>query len=149
MIILDEVTLDNTGHADQYAGCRLPNLLTRVKAVFVDLLIMLLIFTGTTLFIDAFGEIPDFVRGSILIFMVYLYDPLLTAFTGSTLGHKAMNLKVRRFEDPERRISLGHAFLRFFTKGLLGWLSFLTVTSNRRKRAIHDMASGSIVLVEK
>ena len=123
-----------------------PTLVTRVKALFIDLIIMLIIFTGTTLFIDTFGEIPNFVKGSIAIFMFYLYDPILTSFTGSTLGHKIMKLKVRKYKDPEKRISLSQALLRFITKGLLGWFSFLTVTGNKRKRAIHDIASGSIIM---
>lgn len=81
--------------------------------------------------------------------MFYLYDPIFTAFTGSTLGHKIMKLKVRRYREPERKISLGQALLRFIIKGLLGWISFFTVTGNERKRAIHDLASGSILLPDK
>jgi uncharacterized RDD family membrane protein YckC len=129
-----------------YDSTMFPSLVSRIKALFVDVVIILIIFTATTLFIDSFGEIPSFVRGFILIFMLYLYDPLLTSLTGSTLGHKLMNLKVRRYDEPDRKISLGQAFGRFFIKGLLGWISFLTVTGNPRKRAIHDIASGSIML---
>lgn len=132
-----------------YAGYRLPSLLARVKALVVDSLILLAIFTITTLVIKALGEVPNMARGLILVFMFYLYDPLLTSFTGATLGHRFMKLTVRKYAHPERRISLGQAFARFLTKGLLGWLSFLTVTGNSRKRAIHDLASGSIVLVDK
>lgn len=133
----------------RYDATTFPSLVTRVKALFIDLVIMLIIFTATTLFIDTFGDIPNFVKGSIAIFMFYLYDPILTSFTGSTLGHKIMKLKVRKYKDPEQRISLGQALLRFITKGLLGWVSFLTVTANKRKRAIHDIASGSIIMKVK
>lgn len=133
----------------QYGGMRFPSLLARIKAVFIDTLIILSIFTATTLIIDAIGEVPNVARGFVLIFMFYLYDPLLTSFTGSTIGHKAMKLTVRRYTDPGKTISLGQAFIRFLVKGLLGWISFLTVTSNRRKRALHDLASGSIILVSK
>jgi len=133
----------------KYDGVNFPNLVVRIKALFIDVLIMLMVFTVTTLLIDAFGEIPNFVRGFILIFMLYLYDPVLTSLTGSSLGHKVMKLKVRRYDNPENKISLGRAFLRFLVKGLLGWLSFLTVTGNKRKRAIHDLVSGSIILTDK
>lgn len=129
-----------------YEGATFPSLLVRMKALFIDVIVMLIIFTATTLFIDTFGDIPDFVKGSIAIFMFYLYDPMLTSLTGSTLGHKAMKLKVRKYKDPEKRISFGQALIRFLTKGSLGWLSFLTVTGNERKRAIHDIVSGSIIL---
>ena len=132
-----------------YGGTALPSLLVRVKALFVDVCIMLLVFTATTLFIDSFGDIPDFTKGFILIFMFFIYDPLLTSLTGSTLGHKLMKLKVRRYEEPERKISLWQASLRFFMKGMLGWISFLTVTGTKHKRAIHDLTSGSIILFDK
>src|SRR5690606_20913109 len=94
----------------KYNGRIFPNLITRVKAVFIDLVVLLIIFTCATLFIDMFGDIPSFVKGSVAIFMFYLYDPVLTSFTGSTLGHKVMKLKVRRYNDPEKRISFGQAF---------------------------------------
>jgi len=145
-LILDSAENSKDPLELKYDGAVFPSLVTRIKALFIDVVIMLIIFTGTTLFIDAFGDIPSFAKGFILIFMFYLYDPILTSFTGSTLGHKMMKLKVRKYNDPERRISLGQAFLRFITKGLLGWISFLTVTGNKRKRAIHDIASGSIIL---
>lgn len=133
----------------KYDGATFPSLVTRIQALFIDVVLMLMMFTATTLVIDTFGDIPSFVKGFILIFMFYLYDPIFTSLTGSTLGHKMMKLKVRRYGEPERKISLGQAFLRFFTKGVLGWLSFLTVTGNKHKRAIHDLASGSIVLTDK
>jgi uncharacterized RDD family membrane protein YckC len=81
--------------------------------------------------------------------MFYLYDPLLTAMSGGTLGHRLMKLTVRKFKKPASRISFGQAYVRFLTKGLFGWLSFITVTANKSKRAIHDLASGSSVLVDK
>ena len=130
----------------KYDGTTFPSLVTRIKALVIDVIVMLIIFTCTTLFIDAFGDIPEFVKGLIAVFMFYLYDPILTSFTGSTLGHKVMKLKVRKYADPEKRISLGQAFLRFIIKGFLGWISFLTVTGSKHKRAIHDMASGSIIM---
>ena len=139
----------NEALESKYDDTTFPSLVVRVKAVFIDLVIMLVTFTTTALLIDALGEVHSFVKGFILIFMLYLYDPILTSFSGSTLGHKAMNLKVRRYGEPERNISLGQAFLRFFVKLSLGWLSLLTVTGNSRKRAIHDLASGSIMLAGK
>ena len=144
LLVQEEIDLET-----KYDVTLFPSLVVRIKAVFIDVLIMLMIFTATALFIGSFGDIPDFAKGFILIFMFYLYDPVLTSFYGGTLGHKMMKLKVRKYANPEVNISLGQAFLRFFIKGFLGWLSFLTVTGNRRKRAIHDLASGSIILMDK
>src|SRR5687768_14933119 len=134
---------------NDYQGIVLPNLVVRIKALFIDIGIMLIVFTSTTLFIDSFGDIPSFIKGFILIFMIYLYDPLLTSLAGATLGHKLMKLKVRKYNQPERKISIWQAFFRFFMKVVLGWISFLTVTGTKHKRAIHDLLSGSIILYNK
>lgn len=147
---MDNVSLKQTNNADpRFSGTIFPTLVTRIKAIFIDLLIIFAVFIATTLFIDNFVDLPDFIKGFILVFMFYLYDPFLTAFTGGTLGHKLMKLKVKRYENPEQNISITAAFLRFLTKGLLGWLSFLTVTGHKHKRAIHDFAGGSIILSDR
>jgi uncharacterized RDD family membrane protein YckC len=132
-----------------YDHVNFPSLVSRIKAVFVDMLLLLVVFTITSIFIDSVAELSDFTKGSILIFMVYLYDPLMTSLAGGTLGHKMMEIKVRRYVDPKRNISLPMALIRFLVKGLLGWLSFLTVTGSMRKRAIHDLLGGSIVMAAK
>lgn len=131
-----------------YEGTTFPTLVTRIKALVIDFIIILIIFTTTSYLIDILGDIPGYAKGFVLIFMIYLYDPILTALTGSTLGHKLMKLKVRKYKDPEKKISIPQAFLRYFIKSLFGWISFISVTSNKHKRAIHDLASGSIMLTD-
>ena len=132
--------------AIQYNLSRLPSLVVRIKALFIDLLILLLVFATVSILIDLISNVPSIVRGFIAVFMLYLYDPILTAFTGGTIGHKFMKLKIKQLQNSEKNISLPAALLRFWIKGMLGWLSFFTVTGNANKRAIHDLASGSITL---
>jgi uncharacterized RDD family membrane protein YckC len=130
----------------QYNLSQLPSLVVRIKAFFVDLLILLLVFATVSILIDMIDNVPSILKGFIAVFMLYLYDPILTAFTGGTIGHKLMKLKIKQLQDPEKNISLLAALLRFLIKGMLGWISFFTVTGNANKRAIHDLASGSITL---
>jgi uncharacterized RDD family membrane protein YckC len=125
---------------------KLPSLVLRVMAIFFDLVIMLIVFSLASVLIDMVNDVPVFIKGSLAVTMFILYDPLLTAFSGGTLGHKIMGLTVKQFDSPHQNISVVSAFLRFAVKGTLGWLSFLTVTSSKNKRAIHDTLSGSIVL---
>jgi uncharacterized RDD family membrane protein YckC len=125
---------------------KLPNLVSRVKAVFIDFVIMLVVFSLTSIIIGLVNDVSDFIKGFIAVTMFILYDPLLTAFTGGTLGHKMMGLRVKKYSDTKTNISVINAILRFVIKGTMGWLSFLTVTSSKNKRAIHDTLSGSIVL---
>jgi uncharacterized RDD family membrane protein YckC len=125
---------------------RLPSLAARVKAVFIDFAVLLMLFSLISVFVNAINDVNDFLKGSLAIALLVLYDPLLTAFTGGTLGHKALGLRVKKYAATDKNISLIDAFIRFIVKGALGWLSFLTVTMSSNKRAIHDTLSGSIVL---
>jgi uncharacterized RDD family membrane protein YckC len=146
----DGVLLERAQHLEVidrfYAGVKFPVLLARVKALLIDALILLSIFTAASLILDKLESTPDWVRGFIYIFMAFLYDPILTSMTGGTLGHKMIGIKVKRYSQPDMNISFPMALFRFLIKGSLGWLSFLTVTSNEHKRALHDKFSGSIVL---
>jgi uncharacterized RDD family membrane protein YckC len=127
----------------------LPRLVSRIKATFIDFLILLFVFAVSSVVIDAVGGAPSFVRGAILIFMVYVYDPLLTCLYGGTIGHRILGLRVARYDYPEQRISIIRSSVRFIIKYTLGWISLFTVTASDEKRAIHDFASGSILLYRK
>jgi len=67
-------------------------------------------------------------------------------FFGGTVGHKIVGLKVKRESDSDKNLNVIAAILRVLMKALLGWISLLTVTSDDKKRAMHDSATGSIVL---
>jgi uncharacterized RDD family membrane protein YckC len=136
--VIDEINL--------FEGVEFPSLLQRVKAVFVDVLVMLLVFALTAQIIGIVGEVPDWVRASVLLFMVYLYEPVCVSLFGGTLGHFLIGLRVKQAGKPDKKLSILVAMFRFFMKTILGWISFLTIGSNNHKRAIHDFASGSIVL---
>ena len=59
-----------------------------------------------------------------------------------------MRIRVRDYRTLER-ISIAAAFVRLFVKILLGFISLLTVPVDSAKRAIHDIAVGSIVLIKE
>ena len=131
---------------DPYRDMIFPSLVTRVKALMIDLVVILCIFSLASLIIDKFDQTPIFVRVLIFIFCIYLYEPLLITLYGGTIGHHLVKIGIRKVNHPEKKINLLQASVRFITKYIFGWLSFITVTFNRRKRAIHDMVSRSIVL---
>lgn len=125
-----------------------PTLIDRVQSIFIDLLfIVVLMFVFSAVF-DHFGDPPDWLR-IVLFFGIWaIYEPLLVAF-GCTLGQYAKGLRVKAHHDPERRIFLFASFVRYVLKALLGWLSFLTISMTEERRAIHDLLSGSIVIVHR
>jgi uncharacterized RDD family membrane protein YckC len=142
----DEVKFEHEARYSSPKENQLPSLLARVKAVIIDFIILLLVFSVTSVITGMFVNVPAFVRGAFAVLMLLLYDPLLTTYTGGTLGHKLIGLRVKKYEALDQNISFLNALFRFLVKATLGWLSFLTVTSSKAKRAIHDTLSGSIVL---
>ena len=75
-----------------------------------------------------------------------LYDPLCVSILGNTLGHKMLGIVVKKKAQPSENISFFNALIRFFLKAVLGWISLITVSSDSMKRALHDIAAGSIVM---
>jgi hypothetical protein len=65
---------------------------------------------------------------------------------GCTIGNYIKGIRVRKNEDISQKINIGQAILRYPIKLALGWISFLTINSNLQRRAIHDLASGSVMI---
>jgi hypothetical protein len=126
----------------------LPTIKTRYFSTVIDVIIILLLGIGISALIEEIGQVPDYIRGILFIVIVFLYEPVLVSF-GSTIGQLLLNIRVRSFKNPEKRLAFPFAVFRFGIKLFLGWLSFITVTFNVNKRAIHDFASGSIMIANK
>lgn len=126
-----------------------PSLKERVQAVFFDGMIILFIAFISFGALDSLGFADSAIKAPLFILLFVLYDPLMIAFAGGTIGHKMINLEVRQSMDHEKRINIILAIFRFIVKTLLGWISLLTITSNEEKRAIHDFVSNSVVLKKR
>lgn len=131
---------------DPYKGMIFPSLLTRVKALVIDAIVLLILFSLASILIDKFEHTPTYVRVFIFVFAFYIYEPLFVTLFGGTIGHHILGVNVKQINRPQQKINALQAIVRFLTKYLLGWISFLTLIGNKRKRGIHDLASGSIVL---
>jgi len=132
---------------DFYKDAEFPSIVTRVQALFIDSIIVIVIFFSTAEIIEMSGGAPDWLRGAVLFCSLYLYEPILVSTLGGSLGHLAMGLRVRGVNHhPDKKLFIIFALIRVTFKVLLGWLSFLTVTRNKRRRAIHDILSWSVVI---
>jgi uncharacterized RDD family membrane protein YckC len=138
---LKTVTAAQISHT--YSNYTYPHLKKRYQALLADgVLIMTILIVAMVIMGDSeYRPTVMITLGSILLL---LYEPLMTAYWGS-VGQQMMKINVRRFDQPEKRLSLLNAYVRWFTKALLGWLSFLTINFNKEHRAIHDFASNSIM----
>jgi uncharacterized RDD family membrane protein YckC len=123
-----------------------PDLIERIKAVFVDMLVLIfLMFMFSTVF-SYFEHVPNEVRIGAFVFIFLLYDPIFTSFLGGTIGHMIIGIRVKQSEHKEKNINFFAALLRFLCKSSLGWISLLTVSGHKEKKAMHDSLVGSVVV---
>lgn len=123
-----------------------PPLLRRFQSLLIDqvfIIICMLIFSQ--LLSNDNEEGTGALRGFLLIGLFFIYEPFCMAF-GCTIGNLISGIRVRKFGEEDKRINIFNSYIRLVVKALLGTISFFTVTSNKSKRAMHDMASGSIMI---
>jgi hypothetical protein len=74
-----------------------------------------------------------------------LYEPLLVAWRGGTIGHFATNLRV--VGPAGGNPSFARAFARYVVKTALGLPSFISMTLTRRHQAVHDVLTRTTVQI--
>ena len=127
-------------------GENYPGVAIRVKAVVSDSVIMLILIIIVTYAFSVFENVPDNARIIAFIFIFFLYDPLFTSVFGGTIGHMMFGLRVKREKNQMKNILFPLAIIRFLVKVSLGWISLLTVSGNKKRKAIHDYLVGSVVV---
>ncbi|WP_297096633.1 RDD family protein [uncultured Draconibacterium sp.] len=123
-----------------------PGVFVRVKAVIVDSVLLLVFMLGIVDLFDQFDNVPYFLRLAAFVFIFLLYDPIFTSTFGGTIGHFLVGIRVKRANNPEKNILFPLAIVRYIIKALLGWLSLITVSGNKKAKAIHDIAVQSVVI---
>src|SRR5678815_2062789 len=128
-----------------------PSLAKRIQSIFIDSLLIIVLMFLSAWILDKMNpeqnEGDEWIRIVLFIALWGVYEPLSMTL-GCTLGNYLMKIRVRKHNNAGKKINLLQAYARFIIKFFLGWLSFITISFNPERRAIHDFASGSIV-VEK
>ncbi len=126
-----------------------PDLTDRGRSNLLDAGILVLYIITIVIVVDWYS--PD--NGALKVKWVMgfwlLYEPLAHSFWGCTLGQKVFGLRVKRKSNLNKNILLPVAFIRLFVKLFLGWLSFLTISFEPKKRAVHDFFTASVVVYSK
>lgn len=122
-----------------------PLLSDRVQSSFIDTILVIIMMFVFSSVLDRYEHVPDWVRILLFAGLFIIYEPLCIAL-GSTLGNYIKGIRVRRDDNTARRINIFQSLIRYPIKLSLGWLSFLTIHSNTKRRAIHDMVSGSVMI---
>ncbi len=128
-------------------GPRYGRFLRRFQAAVIDVIVILLAIYGAV-FIAVTLNSENLARtlGFSIAIGWLLYEPVLVALTGSTVGHYLCNLRVVD-NRTGGNINFFKAVARTLLKAVLGWLSFITMATTRRHQAIHDLATGSTVQI--
>lgn len=122
-----------------------PVLVKRIQSVFIDTVFIVGMMFLFSAILSSFEQVPDWVRMSVFIFIWVVYEPLFVTI-GCTLGNYVIGVRVRKHNDFNARINLFSALIRYAVKMALGWLSFVTIHTSNQRRAIHDLAAGSVMI---
>jgi len=124
-----------------------PNIFRRYLATLTDLAVVVFIIWGTIQVADNFGFRDNLSANVLIILTFLLYEPVFTS-KAVTLGQYIFRFRIRE-EEGYKNITLIKAYLRFFTKIILGGWSLLKIPGDRRRQAIHDSVAGSLVLNQR
>src|SRR5688572_8669665 len=120
-----------------------PTLSERVQSTFIDTVFIIALMFVFASVLERYENAPDWIRIALFFSIWGVYEPVCTSL-GFTLGNYFKNIRVRRVSDISRKVNILQALIRYILKGLLGWISFLSMHLNPQRRAIHDFAAGSI-----
>lgn len=113
--------MDDVGTPPMY-----PRLVRRVRAVLFATVVFVLLIFGWMLSLPAMVDFDLPVKVAPLVVAFLVLEPGLVAFTGGTLGHHFMGLRVRDATH-DRYIGFFRAMGRETLRNLFGWLSFVFV----------------------
>lgn len=144
---------DAPGVAQPSAIYRYGGFWIRVVAALIDGIVLTIFFAviGAVSGLDFFSSDPehfDFRASAIQIAINWLYEALLTSSErGATLGKMAVGLRI--VTEQGARLSFLRATGRYFAKyvsALILGIGFLMVAFTDRKRGLHDMIAGTLVI---
>ena len=122
-----------------------PEIKDRIQSTFIDTILIIVVLFILSSIMDRYESMPDWLRITMFAVPFFFYEPIFQTF-GCTLGNLVMGIRVRRNSNPEKRINFFQAMIRYPVKVVLGGISLLTIGSDPKKRALHDLASGSVMI---
>jgi uncharacterized RDD family membrane protein YckC len=139
----DVSTIEKQVHSHAYATFTARARALVTDAVIISVAVVALLFLWTLM---------ESVPGSggmlvvVLFVLVILYEPIMVALFGATIGHRRSNLRVvsDRTGGPPGFFA---ALVRFLLKAILGFGSFATMLLTQRHQAFHDFITRTTVQV--
>jgi uncharacterized RDD family membrane protein YckC len=122
-----------------------PTLSDRVQSTLIDTVFIVVLMFISASILEKYENAPDWIRIALFFGIWCIYEPVCTVL-GFTIGNYAKGIRVRKFSNPQKKINIIQALVRYLLKISLGWISFLTMHFNPERRAIHDFAAGSVMI---
>lgn len=126
-----------------------PALIKRIQSTLIDTIVIFVLMLLASKAINLFGVESGKLNISLLA-LILLYEPICTSI-GQTVGQKIMGLRVSRLDSylnqrKAQNINILISFARYMSKILLGWISLLTIHSDKYGQALHDKVSNSVMV---
>jgi len=125
-----------------------PRLLRRVRAFLFDAVIFIILLYAWLATMPVFENAQPLLKISLLIIPIVILEPVLVAFTGGTLGHHFMGLRIRDASS-DQNIGVLRATARAIIRTFLGWLSFIFVLVTNKHQALHDYFTSTVVILRR
>ena len=121
----------------------------RIRAFLADTIITLGLCVGSLFLLSSREFVPDLARGLIPPLALFI-EPVLIAAKRGTPGHLIVGIRVVDSASPGTGRGIGYlrSIARWFVKGFIGLISFLWMVFTRKHQALHDLAVGSVVIVD-
>jgi len=137
---------------DQLVDFYKPSLMARIKSTMIDTIIVIVLLYVAFMLLEAL-RLDSMVLRLSIFGLILFYEPILTSMN-RTFGQKVMGLRVRKFkeyanDENEVNINIASSIVRYLTKIFLGWISLLTIHSDRYGQALHDKIGNSLMTIEK
>lgn len=124
-----------------------PSILRRYMSTFIDGVFILTTFLAVSAVLELSQVVPDTIRVPLILGILFLYEPICTSLL-CTVGQKLTGIRVRKL-DGKTKISLFAAVLRYLVKVVFGLFSLLSIPFSKNRKALHDFASGSVVVLRE
>ena len=122
-----------------------PSFFKRIIAMSIDSTIIAITFLTLIAFVSEFEINNIYIKVGALILPFIILEPVLISLTSGTIGHHLLKIRVLN-NKTNKNLNLFLSILRFIVKMFFGWLSFLFILITNKKRALHDLASNSVVV---
>ncbi len=123
---------------------RTATILDRTKSSTIDTLFLIGLAFIIAEILSYFEDVSTALK-TILFTSLVLYEPICVTF-GATIGNHIMRIRIRRSSNESKKLNIIRSILRFFLKIIFGWISYVSIFKNPRKRTLHDLISGTTTI---